>query len=532
MIVAFNTDLIVLGTAISAIAILGFVVLFQDPKSDTTRAFFVFSLAAIIWGVINYASYHAPTVFLTLWLCRLVIFAAVWFCFFIFHLAYVFPQRKTALSKRYKYILIPVVTLSSLLTLTPLVFSNVTFSSTQGSVPVIVPGIGIPIFGLTVLCLVCAAIYEFLNKQRKGQTDQNYQLGFIMGGTAITFALLILCNLILPIAFGQYVFIPFGAVFIFPFIACTAYAIIRFHLFSVRVIATEIFAFTLTIATLLQVVFSSTAPELIFRIAIFILVLSFVILLIRSVLNEVRQREHIQLLADQLEKANKQQVVLIHFITHQIKGFVTKSRNLFSMLLEGDYGTLPDTMRPMVEEGLRSDTQGVETIQEILNASNVKSGAVTYNMALFDFGQLVDEITNGLRPNAETKKLTFTVDTSGGPYQVNGDRLELQNAIKNIVDNAIKYTPSGSVSITLKKDNDKLRFEETDTGVGITAEDMAHLFTEGGHGKESIKVNVESTGFGLYIVKNIINAHNGKVWAESEGAGKGSKFIIELPLSQ
>ncbi len=59
---------------------------------------------------------------------------------------------------------------------------------------------------------------------------------------------------------------------------------------------------------------------------------------------------------------------------------------------------------------------------------------------------------------------------------------------------------------------------------------MQHLFTEGGHGAESRKVNVDSTGFGLYIVKNIIEAHKGRVWAESEGAGKGAKFTVELPI--
>ena len=58
---------------------------------------------------------------------------------------------------------------------------------------------------------------------------------------------------------------------------------------------------------------------------------------------------------------------------------------------------------------------------------------------------------------------------------------------------------------------------------------MKNLFTEGGHGKESTKINVESTGFGLYIVKNIVDAHQGRVWAESEGSGKGSQFYVELP---
>jgi signal transduction histidine kinase len=68
-----------------------------------------------------------------------------------------------------------------------------------------------------------------------------------------------------------------------------------------------------------------------------------------------------------------------------------------------------------------------------------------------------------------------------------------------------------------------------DTGIGITKEDRKNLFTEGGRGKESVKVNVDSTGYGLYTVKLIIEAHKGKVTMESEGAGKGSTFFVELP---
>jgi signal transduction histidine kinase len=115
--------------------------------------------------------------------------------------------------------------------------------------------------------------------------------------------------------------------------------------------------------------------------------------------------------------------------------------------------------------------------------------------------------------------------------QIIGDESQLRNAFKNLIDNSIKYTPQGSVSIDVKQQHDKVVFTIKDTGVGITPEDMAHLFTEGGHGKDSTKVNTDSTGFGLYIVKNIIEAHHGKVWVESEGAGKGSTFTVELSLT-
>jgi hypothetical protein len=118
-----------------------------------------FSLISVLWGILNYASYQATNPVISLWLWRLVIFAAVWFCFGIFHLAYVYPEEKVRLSSTYKYILIPLVIVSSILTLTPLVFSKLDSAPMQGTVPSIVPGIGIPIFGLTVLWLVCGSVY-------------------------------------------------------------------------------------------------------------------------------------------------------------------------------------------------------------------------------------------------------------------------------------------------------------------------------------------------------------------------------------
>ena len=234
-------------------------------------------------------------------------------------------------------------------------------------------------------------------------------------------------------------------------------------------------------------------------------------------------------LYQELTEANKQQIVLIHFITHQIKGFVSKSRNIFSMIKEGDFGALPETMHTIVDEGFDSDTKGIATIQEILNASNIKSGKVTYAKETYDINALVSGVVSELQQAASAKGLSLTFAPSAEKADIVGDEMQMTNAIKNLVDNSVKYTPAGSVQISLEKKGAKFRLMVADTGVGITSEDMKHLFTEGGHGKDSHLVNVESTGFGLYIVKNIIEAQSGRVWAESEGAGKGARFIVELP---
>jgi signal transduction histidine kinase len=99
-----------------------------------------------------------------------------------------------------------------------------------------------------------------------------------------------------------------------------------------------------------------------------------------------------------------------------------------------------------------------------------------------------------------------------------------------LIDNSISYTPTGSIGVSLKKESNKIILTVKDTGVGITDEDKKHLFTEGGHGKDSQKVNVHSTGYGLFITKSIVEAHGGTVRAESEGQDKGSTFTVEFPI--
>ncbi len=239
--------------------------------------------------------------------------------------------------------------------------------------------------------------------------------------------------------------------------------------------------------------------------------------------------EQLQVSNKKLEKANEQQTILIHFITHQIKGFLTKSRNAFSMMLDGDYGEISPQIKTVAEEGLESGTKGVGTVQDILNAANIKTGKVEYMLTPMDLKPLVEKIFADQKPLAEAKGLKINLTIPEGKYQIAADSAQLEHVLKNLIDNAIKYTPSGDVNVSLQKKDGKVIFAVKDSGVGITPEDKERLFTEGGRGKDSQKINVDSTGFGLFIVKGIVEAHEGKVYAESEGAGKGSTFSVELP---
>lgn len=323
----------------------------------------------------------------------------------------------------------------------------------------------------------------------------------------------------------------YGPIGMLVFVCFLGYVMVQYEAFGVKVLAARALITFLTVLIGSQYFFVTSTINYVLVTVTLLLTFVFGYLLVKSVQREVEQRQHIEELAKELEKANDQQVVLIHFITHQIKGFVAKSRNIFSMALEGDFGAVGPELKPMLEEGFRSDTKGATVIQEILNAANIKSGKVSFTMAPFDLRGLVEDMAKDLKAEADEKHLILTLNLGETPATVLGDRAQLVNVFKNLIDNSIKYTPSGevTVSITPKPEEKKVLFAIKDTGIGITEDDMQNLFTEGGHGKESVKVNVDSTGFGLYIVKNIVDAHGGRVWAESEGAGKGSQFYVELP---
>lgn len=234
----------------------------------------------------------------------------------------------------------------------------------------------------------------------------------------------------------------------------------------------------------------------------------------------------------ELEKINKQQEGLIHFVSHEVKGYLTKSAGVFSGIIEGDYGKSNITMETVAKNALLETRKGIDEVINILKASNLKKGTVIYKMEPFDFAALLKTKCIDLETFAETKGLTFSLSiTEGVDFTIKGDAEHLGgHVIRNIIENAINYTPTGNVSVELKKVGNKAVLTVQDTGVGITEEDKQKLFTEGGHGKDSIKVNVHSTGYGLYIAKNIVEAHGGTISAHSEGSGKGSTFVIELPM--
>ncbi len=399
----------------------------------------------------------------------------------------------------------------------------------EGNKDVILNNFNYLIFSAYFLVFVCLSYYKLLNLFNNTQNiEERNQLKFIIGGTFIGFTFGMVFNLILPF-FGDYRHIYLGPLFSFSMVASIAYSITRHHLFNMKVIVTEILMFILWVFIFIRLILSTTLEDQVISGGLLAITVFVGIFLIRSVIKEVKLREEVQKLAEDLKEANESQASLMHFMNHQVKGRFGNARNVFAELLTDDYGVMPDSAKPLLEKGLEETKMGVDYVQNILKGASAESGKLPYNMTQIDFKPVVEDVFNKQKDYAEKKGLEFKLHIDDGDYKMTGDNVELGESIRNLLDNSINYTEKGSINVTLKNTGNIIHLEIKDTGVGLSDDDKTKLFKAGGRGKDSLKVNVNSTGYGLVFVKGVIEAHKGRVWAESEGCGYGSTFLVELP---
>lgn len=316
------------------------------------------------------------------------------------------------------------------------------------------------------------------------------------------------------------------SLFVLPvFLAMIIFSITNLRIFAFKSFGTQILIYVLLIMVASQFFFIQDVTNR---------ALTLVTLIISAFLGLVLAKniKHEEELAVELQIANEGQATLIHFINHQIKGYFSKGRSIFAELVEDpEYGPLNPDAKEMIRTGEESLKEGVEFVQDILKASNIEKGTMTYIMEHLDYKSLVTEIVEGQRKSAEDKGLAYEFTVGEGDYHLRGDINQLKEAVRNIIGNSIVYTPQGKINITLGRNEKKAILIVKDTGIGLSEEVKTKLFTKGGRDKNSQKINVNSTGFGLSIVKGIVDAHHGKVWADSEGPGKGSTFTMELPVA-
>lgn len=312
------------------------------------------------------------------------------------------------------------------------------------------------------------------------------------------------------------------------FVGFLAYMIIKFKTFNIKVLTTQVLVFVLAflVFAILFIRYIQDVRLIVIATLLFVIVLGNV--LIKSVKREIKQKEELAKLDADLENVIQQRESLMHLINHKVKGSFTHSKYIFAGLLDGQFGEISPEVKKIAQAGLDSDTMGIRTIDLILNAANLQSGTIKYEMLPVDLREIILKTIEDKKNSIEQKGLKLAMSMPDEKVEIKGDIFWLKEVFNNLIENSLRYTEQGTISIGLAKKDGKIIFTIKDTGVGITPEDKKNLFTEGGRGKESTKFNVDSTGYGLYSVKLIVEAHKGRVWAESEGTGKGSEFYVEF----
>ncbi len=187
------------------------------------------------------------------------------------------------------------------------------------------------------------------------------------------------------------------------------------------------------------------------------------------------------------------------------------------------------------EENLKNILNNVESLVKLtsylLDIAEIEEGLFGYNFEKLDMNNMIEDIVKNFYNESSQKKVKIIYHKpKGGPYLVRGDKNRLSAAISNYLDNAIKYTPeNGQAKIFMEKNTDELKVNVTDNGIGISPESVRLLFSKFFRGKWAKSLQTEGSGLGLFIVKNIIERHGGKVGYLADGH-KGSNFFFTLPL--
>jgi len=500
--------------------VIGIFVIVNNRKAISARAMFFLSIIFSIWVTCNLMAWVSSSSVMIMFFWSLIgIFDVLIFASSLF-LLYTYSSNNDVpfwLKIILGIIILPIIIL------TPTKYSITSFDYTYCTAVDNLFG-GYLYFSISLIALttLIVAIIKFVSAKKENRR----QFFLISLGTAL-FLTTIFGTYYIADTLEKYSIEIYGVFAMTFFMAFMAYMVVRFKAFDIKLIATQALVVGLVIIIGSQFFFIQNNTNRILTAITLIMAGAVGIAIVRSVKKEIALKE-------ELEIANTNQQSLIHFISHQLKGFFTKSKMIFAGIIEEDFGQTSPILKEVASEGLKSDDNAVSMIQNILGASNLRKGTVTYDFKPVDLSILIKKICNSFGSEITDKGIKLEVNIPETPTMVKADEKQMAQVIRNLIDNSLKYTPTGFIKVSLKtiQDNKKQKalFKLEDSGVGLSEDDKHKLFTEGGRGIDSVKINVNSTGYGLFIVKQIVESHKGRIWAESEGRGKGSRFFVEMDV--
>ncbi len=252
------------------------------------------------------------------------------------------------------------------------------------------------------------------------------------------------------------------------------------------------------------------------------------------VMENKRLMENLKKSNEKYRRLNKFKDGIISMISHDLRSPISSIRGFHKSLLAGHTGELNDMQKEIIETEEEAIDSMMELINNILDMRQIEAGEFKVDKELTDLKEeIINSLVKRLAPQIKERNFDLTVNYDTDIAEVSIDGGRIRQVVQNLLQNAFKFTPKGgniTITVTSPKDN-IIQVSIKDTGKGMNTETLDTIFeafyTQDSEKREASK---KGRGLGLSICKEIINAHDGKIWAESEGEGKGSDFKFNLPL--
>jgi PAS domain S-box-containing protein len=234
----------------------------------------------------------------------------------------------------------------------------------------------------------------------------------------------------------------------------------------------------------------------------------------------------------QLEAANRSKDEFLATVSHELRTPLNAILGWTRMLQTGavEGGDRMQRALETIERNARAQTQLVE---DILDVSRIIAGKLRVQVRPIDLRGVILAAVDAVRPAADAKQVELALDLSCDANDFYGDPDRLQQVVWNLLSNALKFTPGkGKVTVELRRSNGHVEIAVTDTGMGIAADFLPHVFDRFRQADSSITRTQGGLGLGLAIVRHLVEVHGGTVRAESEGEGKGARFTVRLPVRE
>jgi len=232
-----------------------------------------------------------------------------------------------------------------------------------------------------------------------------------------------------------------------------------------------------------------------------------------------------------LEQERRSFVRFLGVVAHDLQSPLIATQSFLSYILDGFTGPITDGQKDLLERGVRRIDGLLTLITDLLDIPRIEAGQITREMREISLNEVVKRSLEGLDNVAKQKELTLKVELPESSPKIIGASRRLQQVLTNLASNAINYTNEGMVLVRVFDNEKDVRVEVMDTGIGILPEDLPRLFNDFFRGSN---VGSKGTGLGLSISKRIVEAHGGKIWAESPDpeTKKGSRFTFTIPKKQ